>query len=266
MTSTPTTTSTVPPTAAPVATPVAAALPRQLLAEAAGTAVLVLAVIGTALFSAGFDDGRGGLGVGFLGVALALGLGVMVAAAAFGPISGGHFNPAVTLGLATAGRFPWRRVAPFVAAQVAGGLVGATLLAAVAAAGGGGRFAALHQAGFASTGWGTLSPGRFGLGAALLIEAITTCLFVGVVIAVSGQDALRSIAPVVIGLALTVVALIAIPVSNGSFNPARSVATAVWGGALPLAQLWMSVVAPCAGAVVAGLLARVLSPAPAAQR
>ena len=223
-------------------------LHRRVAAEAAGTFVLVLGVIGTAVFGAGFDEGKGGLNVGFLGVALALGLSVFVGASVFGPVSGGHFNPAVTIGLAVARRFAWREVPAYVVAQVVGGALASSLLVAIAGS--------LSDVGAASTGWGGLSPGGHGLPAAFLIETVTTCLLVAVVLGVTTFP--TSNPPLVIGLTLTLVALVAIPVSNGSFNPARSIATAVYGGPEALGQLWMSVVAPVLGAVIAGAVYVVL--------
>jgi len=226
---------------------------HRLLAEGAGTALLVLAVAGTALFDAGSEDVS--LRSGFLGVALALGISVFVAASAFGPVSGGHFNPAVTLGFATAGRFAWRDVPLYVAAQIAGGIVGGGSIALVAV--GSGRFAGLSASGFASTGWGPLSPGRFDAESSFAVEVIMTVAFVGVVLAVTRRP--TPVTPLVIGVTLTAVALVAIPVSNGSFNPARSIATAVYGGPTAATQLWLSVTAPAVGGVVAGACARVLS-------
>ncbi|TDN46588.1 aquaporin Z [Curtobacterium flaccumfaciens] len=225
---------------------------HRLLAEAAGTAFLVLAVAGTALFDTGFRDVH--LGSGFVGVALALGISVFVGASAFGPVSGGHCNPAVTVGLATAGRFRWQDVPPYVAAQVVGAVVGGGAIALVAAASG--RFVALSASGFASTGWGPLSPGGFGFWSAFSVEAITTGVFVAVVLIVTRRA--TAVTPLVIGLTLTAVALIAIPVSNGSFNPARSIGTAVYGGPTAAAQVWLSLVAPTLSALVVGAVARVL--------
>ncbi|MCS5736127.1 aquaporin [Herbiconiux daphne] len=236
----------------------APALSSRLLAEAAGTFVLVFGVIGAALFGAGFDKGDGGLNIGFLGVAFALGLSVLVGASAFGPVSGGHFNPAVTLGLAVGRRFAWRDVGGYIVAQIVGGLLASTLLLAIAAGGPDGFLASAQKGGFASTGWGELSPGGFPLLSALLVETITTCVFVWVILAVTGPEGNTATAPITIGLTLTLIALVAIPISNGSFNPARSIATAVYGGPVALEQLWMSVVAPILGAVIAGATYSVL--------
>ena len=221
-------------------------------AEIAGTFLLVFGVIGTAIFAAGFGGGEGGLNVGFLGVALALGLSVLVGAYAFGPVSGGHFNPAVTLGLAVAGRFAWKDVAAYVGAQLIGGIAASTLLVAIAAGGPKDFLASARSGGFASTGWGELSPGGFPLVSALLVEIIATAILVFVILGVTGSRGAPGFAPIAIGLTLTVFALIAIPISNASFNPARSIATAIYGGPTALAQLWLSIVAPIIGATIAG--------------
>jgi aquaporin Z len=231
---------------------VASSVAGKLGAEAAGTFFLVLAVIGTALFTAGFGSGEGGLNVGFLGVALALGLSVMVGAFTFGPISGGHFNPAVTLGLAAAGRFVWKDVTGYIVAQVLGGVLAASVLAVILVGGEDGLFAEAQKGGFASTGWGALSPGGFGIGSFFLTEIVTTAVFVTIVLAVTSRRGAGNLAPVAIGLALTAIALLAIPVTNGSFNPARSIATAIFGGPVALEQLWASIVAPITGGILAG--------------
>ncbi|MDQ1582438.1 MAG: aquaporin, partial [Microbacteriaceae bacterium] len=213
--------------AAPTA-PVAPSLSSRLSAEAVGTFILVFGVVGTALFAAGFNGGDGGLSVGFLGVALALGLSVLVSAYALGPVSGGHFNPAVTVGLAIAGRFAWRDVPSYIAAQIVGGIVSSTLLVAIAAGGPNGFLAKAMDSGFVSTGWGELSPAGFPLLSALLIEIIATAIFVWVILGVTSSRAADGFAPLAIGLTLTLLALIAIPISNASFNPARSIATAIY--------------------------------------
>jgi aquaporin Z len=238
------------PVAPPVTTP---SLGARLGAEAVGTFVLVFGVIGTALFAAGFDGGRGGLNVGFLGVALALGLTVVIGAYAFGPVSGGHFNPAVTIGLAVGGRFSWRDVLPYIIAQIVGGIIATSLLVALLAGGPTGTLRTAINGGFASTGWGTLSPGGYGLGSAFLIEVITTAVFLFVILGVTSSRAAAGFAPLAIGLTLTLVALVAIPVDNGSFNPARSIATAIYGGPVALEQVWLSIVAPIVGALIAGI-------------
>ncbi len=224
----------------------------RLAAEAAGTFVLVFGVIGTAVFGSAFHEGNGGLNVGFLGVALALGLSVLIGAAVFGPVSGGHFNPAVTIGLAIARRTRWRDVPGYVAAQILGGLVASTALVVIAGGGFGAFPRAAAMIGEASTGWGPLSPGGYPLLSAFLVEVITTGVLVWVILGVTSPTAPSAIAPIAIGLALTLAALVAIPISNGSFNPARSIATAVYGGPAALTELWMSLVAPVVGAAIAG--------------
>lgn len=239
--------------------PVTPSLPLRLGAEALGTFTLVFGVISAATFSAGFDGGTGGLNVGFLGVALALGLTVLCGGYAWGPVSGGHFNPAVTLGLATAGRFPWKHAPGYIVAQIIGGALGSTVIFVIASGGPDGFLAAALKPGFASTGWGELSPGGFSLGSAFLVETVTTAVFVGVILGVTGIRGATALAPLAIGLALTLMALIAIPISNGSFNPARSIATAIYGGPVALGQLWMSVAAPILGALIAGAIAAVIS-------
>lgn len=234
------------------------------LAEAAGTFVLVFGVVGAAVLDAG-AKGAHGADIGFLGVALALGFSVLVGAYAFGPVSGGHFNPAVTIGLALSGRFPWRLAPGYAIAQISGGLLASTVLMGVAAGGPDGFAAASRAAGFASTGWGPLSPGGYSWWAAFLIEVATTAILTAVVLLVTGAKRNPAVAPLAIGLTLTVLALVAIPVSNGSFNPARSIATAVYGGPIALAELWLSLVAPVVGASLVGayaILARRISATP----
>lgn len=218
-------------------------------AEIVGTFLLVFSVIGTATFDAGFGKG---LGVGFLGVAFALGLSVMVGAFAFGPVSGGHFNPAVTIGLAVAGRFPWKDVVPYIIAEIIGGALGSSVLALIASGGPNGFLAMAQKGGFASTGWGPLSPGGFPFISVLLVEVFATGVFVFVILGATHERGAGALAPIAIGITLVIVALVSIPVSNGSFNPARSIATAIYGGPTALGQLWLSIVAPILGAIIAG--------------
>jgi aquaporin Z len=228
----------------------------RLAAEAFGTFILVFSVIGTAMFAAGFKVGIGNLNVGFIGVALAIGLGVLVAAYAFGPISGGHFNPAVTIGLASAGRFAWRDVIGYIIAQLVGGIVASSLLLAIAAGGKGGYTTALFQG--VSNGFDKHSPGGYDFGSAALVEVILTAVFLYVIIGVTSRRAAAGFGPLAIGLTLTVIHLISIPVDNTSVNPARSIATAIFGGGDAMAQLWLFIVAPIVGAVIAGLTFRYL--------
>jgi aquaporin Z len=234
---------------------------QKLTAELIGTFILVFGVIGTAIFAAGFAGGEGGLNVGFLGVALALGLSVLVGAYSFGPVSGGHFNPAVTLGLAVGGRFAWREVGGYIAAQLVGGILASTLLLGVLSTGP--LFDIVVFQG-ASTGYDELSPGGFGLLSVFLVETIATAVFLFVILGVTSVRAAAGFAPLAIGLTLTALALVAIPVSNASFNPARSIATAIYGGTEALLQLWVSIVAPILGAVIAGAIYKVVFERPVA--
>ncbi|RKR76084.1 aquaporin [Frondihabitans australicus] len=213
----------------------------RLLAEVCGTFLLVFAVVGTATFSAVFPATAEGavinpLGVGLVGVALALGLAVMVGAFAFGPISGGHFNPAVSLGLAVAGRFEWSRVPGYVAAQVIGACAGASTVFVLAAG----------------------SPGAFSLLAAALVEVVATGVLVTVILRATSARGAGPLAPIAIGFTLTAMLLVSIPIDNASLNPARSLATALYGGGDWLAQLWAFVVFPVVGAVAAGAIHRLL--------
>lgn len=225
-------------------TPIPVGWTARLGAEALGTAVLVFAVAGAAVLS---SRAPGSADAGALPVAVALGLSVLVSSYAIGRYSGGHFNPAVTIGLAVAGRFAWRDVLPYVMAQVVGGIVGASVVRLVLRGGAG-----LSAGTFASTGWGELSPGGFDLPSAMLVEIVATAILVTAVLGTTARSADPGHAGMAIGFTLTLIAIVAIPVSNGSFNPARSIATALYGGPEAQAQLWMSIVAPVAGAVLAG--------------
>jgi aquaporin Z len=226
-------------------------LTQRLTAEVFGTFTLVFGVIGTALYAS--DN------TGFLGVALAAGLAVLAAAYTVGHISGGHFNPAVTVGAAAAGRMPWRDVAPYIGAQIVGGLLATTLLFAIAANGPEGFLASVQEGGFASTGFDNLSPDGFGLVAVILVEFILTALFLYIILGVTAPGSTTAgFAPIAIGLALTLIHLIAIPVSNASVNPARSIATAIYGGQDALAHLWVFLIVPVIGALVAGFTYRML--------
>lgn len=219
----------------------------RLAAEILGTFLLVGISFSTALF---FGDP--------LKVALAIGLTVFMAIAAFGGVSGGHFNPAVTLGLAVAGRFEWKAVPGYMLAQIIGGLLGSTLIFGVLANGPAGALQTAQQSGFASNGFGELSPAGFNIVAVLLVEVVFTAVFLFIILGVTGSRGAGRLAPLAIGFALTAIHLATIPVSNTSLNPARSIATAVYGGAVPLSQLWLFVVAPLLGAFIAGALHRSL--------
>jgi aquaporin Z len=219
-------------------------LPARLIAEAFGTFLLVFGLIGAALFAS--SD------TGIVGVALAVGLSVVIGAYAFGPISGAHFNPAVTLGAASAGRLPWRDVLPYIAAQLVGGAAATSLLFAIAAGGPRGFLDSAVDNGFASNGYDEHSPGHFNLIAVILIEFILTAMFIWVILSVTHRLAAAGFAPLAIGLSLTLIHLVSIPVSNTSVNPARSIATAIFGGPAALGQLWVFLLVPIAGAMVAG--------------
>lgn len=222
---------------------------RALLAEFIGTAWLVLGGCGSALIAAGYPA----VGIGFAGVALAFGLTVFTLASALGPVSGAHFNPAVTLGLWVGGRFPLSGVLPYVAAQVLGGAAGAGVLFFIASG-----YAGFNAAdGFASNGYGVLSPGHFTLSSVLLCETVLTAGFVLVIMGVTDSRHTSVLAPLAIGLCLTLIHLISIPVDNTSVNPARSTATALFAGGPHLAQLWAFWLAPLVGGVLGGLTYRV---------
>lgn len=231
-------------------------LAARLTAELIGTLLLVFGIVGTAIFAAGFTNDAnepGVVNVGFLGVAFAAGITVIAGAYAFGPISGGHFNPAVTLGLAAAGRFAWKDVPGYIVAQFVGGLIASTLVYLIAIGQPG------FEAGtFASNGYGELSPGGYGLASVALLEVVVTALFVLIIIGSTSSRAPKGFGGLAIGLALALFHLIAIPVSNASLNPARSLAPAVYGGVDALAQVWAFFVFPILGALIAGYGARYL--------
>ncbi|VVE53429.1 aquaporin Z [Pandoraea aquatica] len=226
---------------------------RRMLAEGLGTFWLVFGGCGSAVLAAAFPE----LGIGFAGVALAFGLSVLTMAYAVGHISGGHFNPAVTIGQYAGGLFPRKDVAPYVVAQVVGGIVAAAVLYLVASGLTG--FSA-QASGFASNGYGEHSPGGYSLFAALVIEFVLTALFVVIINTIVSRPALSAVAPIAIGLALTLIHLISIPVTNTSVNPARSTAVALFQGGWAIEQLWMFWLVPIAGGIAGGLIARALRP------
>jgi len=221
----------------------------KLAAEAIGTFWLVLGGCGSAVLAAAYPD----LGIGFVGVALAFGLTVLTMAAAIGHISGCHLNPAVTAGLAASGRFPIKDVVPYWVAQLVGGIAGAGVLYLVAQGLPGFDAAA---SGFASNGYGAHSPGKYPLASGFIIEAVLTAVFLFVIHGATDKRAPGMIAPIAIGLCLTLIHLISIPVTNTSVNPARSTATAVFVGGWALQQLWLFWVAPIVGGVIGGLAYR----------
>jgi aquaporin Z len=220
---------------------------RRVVAEFFGTFWLVFGGCGAAVLAAGFPN----LGIGFVGVAFAFGLTVLTMAYAVGHISGGHFNSAVTIGLWSAGRFPSRYVMPYIIAQVIAAIIAAAILWIIASGQSGwapGRFAA--------NGYGDLSPGKYGLGSCFLMEVVMTFFFLFVIIGTTSKGAAAGFAGIPIGLALTLIHLVSIPVTNTSVNPARSTGPALFAGGGYVAQLWLFWIAPIIGAVIAGLLTR----------
>lgn len=222
---------------------------KKLMAEFFGTFWLVFGGCGSAILAAGFPE----LGIGFVGVSLAFGLTVMTMAYAVGGISGGHFNPAVSLGLAIGGRFGWGQMIPYWIAQVLGSFVAAGMLYMIAS--GAPDFAA---GGFASNGYGDLSPGGYTMTAALIIEIVLTAGFLIVILGATSPKAPAGFAPIAIGLALTLIHLISIPVTNTSVNPARSTSVAFYADTAAVPQLWLFWVAPLVGAALGALIWKVL--------
>ncbi|WP_102957598.1 aquaporin Z [Mangrovicella endophytica] len=220
---------------------------RRTVAEFFGTFWLTFGGCGAAVLSAAFPE----LGIGFLGVSLAFGLTVLTMAYAVGHISGGHFNPAVTLGLWSAGRCADKHVLPYIVAQVVGAIVAAAALYAIAS----GK-ADWVAGGFASNGYGELSPNKFGLAACLVTEFLTTFFFLFIIIGTTSKGAATGFAGIPIGFALVLIHLISIPVTNTSVNPARSTGPALFAGGEYIGQLWLFWLAPIAGAMVAGFFAR----------
>jgi aquaporin Z len=227
-----------------------AATARRLVAEAIGTFWLVLGGCGAAVIAA--SPGVPG-SIGIAGVALAFGLTVFTMAFAVGFISGGHFNPAVSLGLAVAGRFPARDLPGYVAAQVIGGILASVALAVLAS---GAPGFDLVTSGFAANGFGAHSPGGYSAMTAFLAEAILTAGFLTVILGATDQRSPAAFAPLSIGLALTLIHLISIPIDNTSINPARSTGPAIFVGGWALSQLWLFWLAPLVGAAAAGLMGR----------
>jgi aquaporin Z len=223
---------------------------RKCLAEFIGTFWLVLGGCGSAVLAATFPD----VGIGLAGVSLAFGLTVLTAAYSLGPISGGHFNPAVTVGLWAGGRFPARQIAPYIVVQVAGAIVAGAVLYAIAS----GKPGFDAGAGFAANGYGEHSPGNYSLGSALLTELVMTFMFVLVILGATHTRAPVGFAGLAIGLALTLIHLVSIPVTNTSVNPARSTGPALFAGAWALQQLWLFWLAPLVGGALAGVLHRTM--------
>ncbi|CAN7543589.1 aquaporin Z [Aminobacter aminovorans] len=219
---------------------------KRLFAEFLGTFWLVFGGCGSAVLAAAFPE----LGIGFAGVALAFGLTVLTMAYAVGGISGGHFNPAVSVGLMMAGRFEAKNLVPYVIAQVVGAVVASTVLYLIVS--GKADFAGIG--GFATNGYGDASPGKYGLTSALIIEVVLTFMFLMIILGSTHGRVPAGFAPIAIGLALTLIHLISIPVTNTSVNPARSTGPALFVGGVALQQLWLFWVAPIVGAAIAGIV------------
>ena len=223
-------------------------LTKKLGAEFIGTFWLVLGGCGSAVLAAAFPD----VGIGLLGVALAFGLTVLTMAYAIGHISGCHLNPAVSIGLCSGGRFSTAELGPYIIAQVAGGLAGAAVLYVIAT----GQAGFDVTAGFASNGYGEHSPGGYSLTAALVTEIVMTFMFLMIILGATDKRAPQGFAPIAIGLGLTLIHLISIPVTNTSVNPARSTGVALFQGDWAVSQLWLFWLAPVVGAILAGLVYR----------
>ena len=222
----------------------------KLTAEFLGTFWLVLGGCGSAVLAAAFPD----VGIGLVGVSLAFGLTVVTGAYALGPISGGHFNPAVSVGLWAGGRFPASQLLPYILAQVVGGIAGAAVLYLIAS----GKADFSLAGGFASNGYGEHSPGKYSLFAGLVTEVVMTFMFLIVILGATHQRAPVGFAGLAIGLALTLIHLVSIPVTNTSVNPARSTGPAIFVGGWALQQLWLFWIAPIIGAAVAGFAYKAL--------
>lgn len=223
---------------------------RKLFAELFGTFWLVFGGCGSALFAAGIPD----LGIGFAGVALAFGLTVLTMAYAVGHISGGHFNPAVTIGLWISGRFNSKEIAPYILSQCVGAVLAATFLYLILSGKEGFAIDATQAGAFASNGYDSFSPQNFSMVSAFIAEFILTMFFIIIIIGATDKLANTKFAGLAIGLALTLIHLISIPITNTSVNPARSLSQALFVGGEPLMQLWLFWVAPILGAILGGLL------------
>lgn len=223
-------------------------LTKKLGAEFIGTFWLVLGGCGSAVLAATFPE----VGIGLLGVSLAFGLTVLTMAYAIGHISGCHLNPAVSFGLWSGGRFSGAELGPYIIAQVAGGVAGAAVLYVIAS----GQAGFDVSAGFASNGYAEHSPGGYSLTAALVAEVVMTFMFLMIIMGATDSRAPQGFAPIAIGLALTLIHLITIPVTNTSVNPARSTAVAIFQGDWAISQLWLFWLAPIVGAILAGLVYR----------
>lgn len=221
-------------------------LSKKLVAEFIGTFWLVLGGCGSAVLAAGFPE----LGIGFVGVSLAFGLTVLTMAYSIGHISGCHLNPAVSFGLWTSGRFATKELVPYIVAQVLGGIAGAGILYLIAS----GKAGFDVTAGFASNGFNEHSPGGFTMISVLIAEVVMTFMFLIIILGATDKRAPAGFAPIAIGLGLTLIHLISIPVSNTSVNPARSTGVALFQGTWAVDQLWLFWLAPIVGAILAGIV------------
>ncbi|WP_299108703.1 aquaporin Z [uncultured Tenacibaculum sp.] len=219
---------------------------KKYVAELFGTFWLVFGGCGSAIFAAAFPE----LGIGFTGVALAFGLTVLTMAYAVGHISGGHFNPAVSLGLWAGGKFSAKELVPYIISQLMGAILAAAMLFIIVTD----KVGFESIGGFAANGYGELSPGGYGLMAAFIVEFLLTLFFLIIILGSTNERAPKGFAPIAIGLGLTLIHLISIPVTNTSVNPARSMSQALFAGGEYLTQSWLFWIAPIAGAIVAGLL------------
>lgn len=219
---------------------------KKYIAEFIGTFWLVFGGCGSALLAASFPD----LGIGFVGVSFAFGLTVLTIAYAFGHISGAHLNPAVTIGLWAGGRIDAKEILPYTIAQVVGGVVAAGVLYLIVTGNGS------EIGSFASNGYGELSPGKYNMLAAILMEFVMTLMFLLIILGSTDEGAPKGFAPIAIGLALTLIHLVSIPVTNTSVNPARSISQALFAGGGAMSQLWLFIIIPIAGAICAGVLYR----------
>ncbi|MGL6124056.1 MAG: aquaporin Z [Shewanella sp.] len=221
---------------------------QKMLAEFIGTLWLVLGGCGSAVLAAAFPE----VGIGLLGVSLAFGLTVLTMAFAIGHISGCHLNPAVSFGLWAGGRFPAAELLPYIIAQVAGGIAGAGILFLIAS----GQEGFTLAAGFASNGFGEHSPGGYSMLSVMICEVVMTLFFLLIILGATDERAPKGFAPIAIGLGLTLIHLISIPVSNTSVNPARSTGPALFVGDWATSQLWLFWIAPIVGAILAGFIYR----------
>ncbi len=224
---------------------------KKLVAEFIGTLWLVLGGCGSAVLAAAYPQ----LGIGFAGVAIAFGLTVVTMAYAIGHISGCHLNPAVSIGLWAGGRFDKKELLPYIVAQILGAISGAGILYVIAT----GK-AGFEIGGFASNGYGEHSPGGYSMLAALVTEVVMTFMFLIVILGATHSKAPKGFAGLAIGLSLTLIHLISIPVTNTSVNPARSISQALFAGGWAIEQLWLFIVAPIVGAILAGLVYKLISP------